>query len=308
MGKVEDRESIAQLEGQNQIASGAVRQASLINKRYRDAMALLKEKDRELRESLHEQTEMRQQLIEEGKMAALGRLVAGVAHEVNTPVGVAITSNSMIIDACNRLKASYAKDDLSEEGLEEFLETIEESSHIVNQSLQRAAKLIFSFKRISVDQSCDDIRSFNLYEYINDVINTFRNQIKNRPIDITLDCPQKLQVETYPGALSQIMNNLLQNALNYAFEGSKKGNISIHVDLPKKNKVKIIFADNGIGMDEDLRQRAFEPFVSMNRDKGGSGLGLNIVYNLVTQQFGGSIKLESAPGKGTSYSIVFEVG
>ncbi len=307
MDKKNEQEKITKLEQQSLILSGAMRQVSLVKKRYQDALALLQKKDKELKAIHKDHMEIRQQLIEKESMAALGSLVAGVAHEVNTPIGVAITSNSVAIDVCKGLKESYRADALSEEEIVQFFENIEESNQIVEQSLQRAAKLIRSFKRISVDQSCDDLIGINLYEYLKDIIRTFHNQFKNRPIEITLDCPQELMIETYPGALAQIMGNLLQNSLNYAFKDNKKGTIEIYVEPPKKDKIKIVFADDGIGMDEDLRQHAFEPFVTMHRGQGGSGLGLNIVYNLITQKLNGNITLESSPGKGASFSFIIPV-
>ncbi len=300
------KEKIAELEQKNLIASGAVHQASLMKKRYQDALELLKKKDKELVNNIKHQKKMQHHMIEKEKMAALGGLVAGVAHEVNTPLGVAITSNSMAREECKKLKDSYLADELTEEAIVELFETLEQSVQIVESSLQRAAELVRSFKRISVDQNIDDKRRFLLYEYILDIIRTFYGQFKNRPIEILLDCDKKLMVETYPGSLSQIFNNLLQNALQYAFDDTKKGIININVELLKK-KLKIIFVDNGIGMDESLRQHVFEPFVTLHREEGGSGLGLNIVYNIVTQRFGGKINVLSKPGQGVRYELTLKL-
>ncbi len=300
------KKKIAALEQKNLIASGAIQQASLMKKRYQDALDLLKKKDKELVNNIKHQKKMRQHMIEKEKMAALGGLVAGVAHEVNTPLGVAITSNSMAREECKKLKDSYLADELTEEAIVEFFETLEQSVQIVESSLQRAAELVHSFKKISVDQNIGDKRKFLLREYIQDIIRTFYGKFKNRPIEILLDCDENLMVDTYPGSISQIFNNLLLNSLLYAFDDTEKGVININIQSMKK-KLKVIFVDNGMGMDESLRQHVFEPFVTLHREEGGSGLGLNIVYNIVTQRFGGKINVLSRPGQGVRYEFTLKL-
>ncbi|MCP4298097.1 MAG: HAMP domain-containing histidine kinase [Proteobacteria bacterium] len=302
-----EQDKIAKLEQQYKIASGAVRQAALLQKRYRDALSLLKKKDTELKDSLKEMKEMQFHLIEKEKMAALGGLVAGVAHEVNTPLSVAITSNSVVMDECKRLKAKYEAGELTEEIFKDFFETFEESNRVEMHSLQRAAKLIRSFKRISVDQMSDDKLVINLYEYLQDVILTFHTYFKQTQIKTVLDCPKNLVVETCPGPLAQIFSNLLENTLKYAFGDDKNGNINIRIE-PQQEKLYIVFADDGIGMSEDLRQHVFEPFVTTHRQEGSSGLGLNIVFNLITQRFNGNIHLESEHGKGSRFIFEITVG
>ncbi|MCU7905730.1 MAG: HAMP domain-containing histidine kinase [Candidatus Thiodiazotropha sp. (ex Epidulcina cf. delphinae)] len=304
---------IIELEQQIAILQDTSRQSNLVRKRYQDALAVLKEKDLALKKS-NQRIEkdfdtlkrMQQELVEKEKMAALGLLVAGVAHEVNTPIGVAITSISTCNEAIRHLKKLYRAEDLSENDLEMFLETADESVRLVRESLDQAVRLIRSFKQISVDQNIDDIRQFDVCEYLSDIIRTFRSQLKKTKIQIDIECRQGMMVKTYPGSLAQILNNLLANVINYAYSPGQQGKVLIRVDL-ENDQLHLLFADEGKGMEEGIKERAFQPFVTTGRDKGGSGLGLNIVYNLVTQRFGGQIKLESQKGAGSRFFITLVV-
>ncbi len=305
---------IAELQQQIEILRGASRQSNLIRKRFQDALAVLKEKDSELKKSkqraekdLNLLKKMQEELVEKEKMAALGSLVAGVAHEVNTPVGVAITSSSFCEEEINNLKRLYESGELYEEDMAMFLEAAEESSQIVRKSLVQAASLIRSFKQISVDQNIDDMRRIDVSEYIHDIIRTFKNQFKKTKIRIEIDCPDGLIIDTYPGSISQIFNNLFINVLKHAYGPDESGRIFIHIRFGHDNLLHILFEDDGMGMDAEIKKQAFEPFVTTGRDKGGSGLGLNIVYNLVVHRFHGEIKLESERGAGCRFMITLPI-
>ncbi len=305
---------IAELKQQVEILKGASYQGNLVRKRLQNALAILKQKDLELMESkqrIEEDFEvlkqMQEQLVEKEKMAALGSLVAGVAHEINTPVGVAITSISSCKEEISNLKRLYEAEKLSEEDMELFLETADESTQIVQNSLSHAARLIRSFKQISVDQNIDNMRQIDISEYIHDIIRTFHNQLKNSQIQVEIDCQDGLRMNTYPGSISQIFTNLLSNAISHAYDQDKPGRIFIQVRLGDDQLLHILFVDDGKGMDDTIRKQAFEPFVTTGRSKGGSGLGLNIVYNLVTHRFAGEIKLESEKGAGSRFTITLRV-
>ncbi len=301
---------IADLTQQITILKGASRQSNLIRKRLQDAFTVLKEKDSELKKSkqrtendLNLLEKMQEELVEKEKMAALGSLVAGVAHEVNTPIGVAITSNSFYESEIKKLKQLYETGELSEEDMEMFLETAIESSQIVQKSLVQAASLIRSFKQISVDLNIDDMRRIDISAYIHDIIRTFKNQFKKTRIQIDIDCPDGLIIDTYPGSISQIFNNLFINVLKHAYGPDESGKVFIHIRFGNDNLLHILFEDDGAGMDPEMSKQAFDPFVTTGRDKGGSGLGLNIVYNLIVHRFHGDIRLESEKDAGCKFFI-----
>ncbi|MES9926015.1 MAG: HAMP domain-containing sensor histidine kinase [Candidatus Thiodiazotropha endolucinida] len=300
---------IEALEQQLKLFKESSRQSDLVRKRYQDALSILKQKDLELKQSkqliekdLEMLKAMQQKLVEKEKLAALGSLVAGVAHEVNTPIGVAMTSISACSEEIRQLKKSYQAEDLSESEMDAFFETVDESMRLAKTGLDQAARLISSFKMISVDQNIDDIRLIDVCDYLRDIIRTFQNQLKKTKIQVELDCPQHMMVKTYPGSLSQIMNNLLSNVINHAYEPEQSGIVHIHIEQ-KGNRLNLLFEDYGKGMDESLKESVFQPFITTARNRGGSGLGLNIVYNLVVQRFGGEIEVQSKPGEGSRFII-----
>ncbi|WP_316367851.1 sensor histidine kinase [Candidatus Thiodiazotropha sp. CDECU1] len=300
---------IEALEQQLKLFKESSRQSNLVRKRYQDALSILKQKDLELKKSkqliekdLKMLKAMQQQLIEKEKFAALGSLVAGVAHEVNTPIGVAMTSISACNEEVRQLKKLYEEEELSESDMDTFFETVHESMYLAKSGLDQAARLISSFKMISVDQNFDDIRQFDVCEYLRDIIRTFKNQLKKTKIQVDLDCPQQLIVKTYPGSLSQILNNLLSNVINHAYKPQEPGVVHIKIEQ-QGNLLNLLVEDYGKGMDAALKDTIFQPFITTARDRGGSGLGLNIVYNLVAQRFGGEIEVQSKPGEGSRFNI-----
>ena len=314
MTKLEqDSDRIRSLQQENNILSAAMRQSALIQKRLQDALNQLRQKDKQLKttqkklqDNLIQLQQMQQQMLEREKMVALGSLVAGVAHEVNTPLGVSITSTSMICESNKKLRQSFDNSELSEEELLEFLDNSDETINILQQNLDRAAKLIRSFKMISVDQNIDDLRPIKVKQYIQDIAIPFHNQLKKFPVAINIDCSDELIIELYPGPFAQIITNLLQNAIIHAFEAGKKGLVEFKL-TPQDSGLLISVTDNGKGMSHDIQQHAFEPFVTTKRNQGGSGLGLNIVYNIVTQSFAGNIELESELGCGTRFIIFLKL-
>ena len=257
----------------------------------------------ELQESLDNLQKTQSQLVESEKMSALGNLVAGVAHEVNTPLGISITAASVFKNEIAALKKSLKDNELSKSGLEHFIETVEEADDILVKNLDRAAKLVKNFKKISVDQSSEEIRDFGLNNYLEEVLSTFKNELKHRPVTLKLDlCPDEIEMHSYPGAISQIIVNLLQNALLHGFDYDQEGDLIIETKQ-KDGKAVIVFSDNGKGVDEAIESKIFEPFITTKRNSGGTGLGLNITYNLVTQQLNGTIKLDHKNRKGARFII-----
>lgn len=245
-----------------------------------------------------------QRLLETEKMAALGGLVAGVAHEINTPVGVSVTAISHLHDQIDALRTTYQAGQMKRSELETFLATCGQASEIILDNLVRASDLIRSFKEVAVDQAGDDIRTISIDEYLGRVLTSLQPRLKNRPIEVVRSVePSDLKVALNVGGLSQVVTNLVLNSLTHAFDPETSGEIRLEVRQRGKG-VTIVYTDSGRGMPQDVVDHIFEPFFTTKRGHGGSGLGMHIVYNIVTQKFGGLIECSSKPGKGTRFDIL----
>ncbi len=247
-----------------------------------------------------------QELMQKEKLASLGELVSGVSHEINTPLGVALSAASLMQDSNERFKSELMKGNLTKSGLIEFMDMIQETTTILNSNLYRAAELVKSFKEIAVNQSIEEKTKFNLGEYIQSILLSLKHEYKNKNIDFNIDCPKDLMVYNYPGALSQILTNLIMNSLTHGFKDADSGIISIKAH-EINGILSIEYHDNGIGMTNEVSKRVFEPFYTTNRGKGGSGLGLNIVYNLVTGKMDGNITCKSNLGEGSTFLMEFKL-
>lgn len=258
---------------------------------------------KELEESLEYLKQTQQKLIESEKMSALGNLVSGIAHEVNTPLGNAITGSSVIAKETLTLKKELEDGTLKRSTLEKRLNVLNDSSALLSKSLNFASGLIKSFKQISVDQVTNDVREFNIKEYIEEIFLTNHNKLKQIPTKIEIISEKELIVKHSPGVIAQIFNNLIQNSVIHGFENIKK-EAMITVKIEKTNKNLILeYQDNGNGIDEKLKAKIFEPFVTTKRNAGGTGLGLNIVYNLVHQKLKGTLEVSSKKDMGTKFII-----
>jgi signal transduction histidine kinase len=258
-----------------------------------------------IRRSLLALEAARGELIESEKMASLGRMVAGFAHEVNTPVGVAVGAASQSRELLAELGKLIKQDEVREEDLQQRLEMLDEASVLALNNLQRAASMVQSFKRTAVDQTSEAERDYDLAEVIDDVRKTLHNSFKNTPVRIEIDCQHDVRVFGVTGALEQVLTNLLQNSRIHAFaDASLPGLIRIRAEA-RNDAVHIEFSDDGAGMDAATLAHAFEPFYTTRRGSGGSGLGLYLVYNLVTRGLGGSIVCASQPGQGARFNIEF---
>ncbi len=238
------------------------------------------------------------ELVAAGKMASLGQLVAGVAHEINTPIGVAITAASFLVSRSGEVKHQLATGGLPSSDLLAYVSDADRSASMVGLNLDRAAQLIRTFKQVSVDRSSDDRRRFNLAQTIGDLNQSLALTWKRRPVTLHIDCPSDIELDSYPGALGQIITNLIQNALLHAFEGERTGNMRLTAGRTGKDAIELVFEDDGQGITAEALTRIFEPFYTTKRGKGGTGLGLHIVFNLVTAKLGGRIEVSSEPGVG----------
>ncbi len=256
----------------------------------------------ELRRTLDQLTQTQRQLLESEKMAALGGLVAGIAHEINTPLGVTVTAASHLQEESTRIERLAAANELSADELERFHATVHQIAQIILRNLDRADHLIKSFKLIAVDQTTEERRVVDLREYLNEILVSLGPVLKKAPQQVRVECPDSLLLNTYPGALYQIFSNLLMNSLIHAYAPGQAGQIVIHAQRAGK-LVLLHYRDDGQGMSEAVRAQIFEPFFTTRRGQGGSGLGLHMVYNLVTQLLKGSIRVESTPGTGALFEI-----
>lgn len=244
-------------------------------------------------------------VLEAEKMASLGRMVAGFAHEVNTPIGIAVGAASQARELVGEVGALLSQEEVTEAALRERLGVLDEATELALANVRRAADMVRSFKRAAVDQTSAQERDYDLAEVIEDVQKSLQNAFKTTPITVEVDCPAQLIVHGQAGALVQLLGNLLNNSRMHAFaDGSRAGRILIRGRVVGK-RVRIDFSDDGAGMDAETLLHAFEPFYTTRRGTGGSGLGLYIAYNLVTQSLHGSIRCESAPGRGTRFFIEY---
>jgi len=262
---------------------------------------------KEIQESLERLKETQEQLLESKKMAALGGLVAGVAHEINTPLGICITSSSFLETGLAEIKELYDKQKMTENDFNEFIQNASQSSTLISSNLGRSAELVRSFKQIAVDQTSDDFRCFDVQTYLHEILLSLRPEIKKHGIELKISCPENIELNSCPSAFSQILTNLVANSITHGFEHRDKNSIMVQVQQFKENGLgylKLLYRDNGAGMSKEMRTKVFEPFYTTKRSHGGCGIGMSLVYNLVTQRLNGNVYLESELDKGVQFIIV----
>jgi signal transduction histidine kinase len=278
------------------------RENAIAKRKTEDELRNSKEK---AESALLELNAAQQNLIDAERLAALGGLVAGVAHEVNNPIGISLTVASSFARRAEMFETELRADgQLRRSQLEEFVRTSRDAAQQLVANLHRAGELIQSFKQVAVDRSHAERRQFGLSEATDQIIASLRPVLKKAAVTLSVDVPEGLVIDGYPGSYGQILTNLFLNAANHAFPDGRSGTISISARPRGSDDVEIIFADNGAGMTPDVQRQAFDPFFTTRRNEGGTGLGLHIVYNLVTQQLGGRMMLDSRLGQGTTFRII----
>jgi signal transduction histidine kinase len=278
------------------------RENAVAKRKTEDELRASKEKAENALFELHA---AQQNLIDAERLAALGGLVAGVAHEVNNPIGISLTVASSFARRTEMFEAELnSGTGLRRSQLEEFVRTCRDAGQQLVGNLHRAGELIQSFKQVAVDRSHAERRQFSLSEATDQIIASLRPALKKASIVLSVEVPEGLIIDGYPGSYGQILTNLFLNAANHAFADGRSGTISISARPRGSDDVEIIFADNGSGMTPDVQRQAFDPFFTTRRNEGGTGLGLHIVYNLVTQQLGGRMMLDSRLGQGTTFRII----
>ncbi|NVC61690.1 ATP-binding protein [Vibrio sp. 05-20-BW147] len=256
----------------------------------------------DLKQSMEQLKATQEQLVESEKLAALGGLVAGVAHEVNTPLGIAVTASSIIRDASNELNQAFSNQTLTSAQFADVMQRISDSSQMLENNLNRAAKLIRDFKQTAVDQISESRSEFNVKQVLDALIASLHPETRKVPVAPIVESPEDVIMNSLPGVLTQIVSNLVLNSVNHAFSTQPNPEILVRISEQEQNVI-LEYQDNGAGVDQSLHQKIFEPFYTSKRGKGGSGLGLNLVFNLVKQKLKGDLSFHSEPNQGVHFVI-----
>lgn len=273
----------------------------------------LQEINEQLEQKINDRTEILQhalrnlnhtqaKLIESEKLASLGRLVSGLAHEINTPLGIAVTSASHCANELKRVQQLYRDEQLNEQEFAQFLEGIDDGLGLINNNLSRAATLVQNFKLSGAIHTANEEEQFELRDCIALTLKSLQPLLKKSQVNCELQTGAPIQINSYPGAIAQIITNLITNSIHHAFATTpdKQIHIQLHETL---EQVAIHYTDNGCGIADDIRAKIFEPFFTTARRTGGSGLGLSIVYNLITQKLGGEISIDENQSQGAAFIL-----
>jgi signal transduction histidine kinase len=254
-------------------------------------------------ETLQRLKETQADLIQAEKLASLGQLVAGVAHEINTPLGVALTTSTALQREATRLQESASTGKLTRSEFNGGLERLAEGSRLLLANLTRAIDLVYSFKQVAADQASGERRRFELKSWLEELLTSIGPMLRKTGHVVEVACPSGIELDSFPGSLGQVLTNLIMNSIVHAYGPDQAGHLAIAVSLPKRDMVRLVFSDDGRGIPPENLSRIFDPFFTTGRERGGTGLGLHIVYNLVTVGMQGSIDVESTAGQGTSFTI-----
>jgi len=263
------------------------------------------ETNHDLKSSILELNKAQERLLDAEKMAILGNMSAEVTHEINTPIGVSITSTSYLSDLLIALKTDIDSNKLSKRVLNDFTQNSEQGINLLLNNLGRASELVTSYKQVAVDQISDKIRLVNIGKYLDEIIHSLHPKLKKTNHSIKVDCPENSEVYCHAGALSQIFTNLIINSIIHGFRDINRGVISIAVRLSGDDQVHITYQDNGHGLTEEQLSHLFDAFYTTTASQGGTGLGAHIVHDLVQDTLNGKIQASSLPDKGLRYDIEF---
>jgi len=272
------------------------------NTRRSKTEATLTTTNKDLIHSINELNKAKERLLEAEKMASLGELSAEVSHEVSTPIGISITASTYLLDQMARLEQELEQKKLSKKSVEKFIENANQSTELLTNNLNRASELLTSFKHVAVDQASDKIRLINVASYLDEIIQSIHPKLKKTNHCIKVHCDESIDFYSHPGAIAQIIINLIVNSITHGFEHINRGEIDIDVKF-YQGKLQIDYKDNGHGLDKDALNQLFVAFYTTKAGKGGSGLGTHIVYNLVVDTLNGTIKASSEVEQGLSYHI-----
>lgn len=279
---------------------------TMLNEEVDEKTAELSKNNDMLKDAIVELKSTQKQLIEAEKMSLLGRLVTGVAHEINTPVGVSITAISSQKEDLKILNDMFISDEVTKQYFQDFIARSTDTIDITMNSLYRVVDLVKVFKKLAVDQNLDDEIPIVLRKDVDDVIDALIPSLKNKDLKIINKVEVDLEFISYAGAIAQVLTNIIRNCDQHAFETQPVGEVVIHAEL-KDNNLRLTITDNGQGMPEQAIKKIFDPFFSYHKKVGGTGLGMNIVYAIVTQKLNGDIHCSAQEGEGTQVMINFPV-
>ncbi|MBU3916386.1 HAMP domain-containing histidine kinase [bacterium] len=265
----------------------------------------LEKSNQELSITLDNLKSTQAKLINSEKMAALGEVTASLSHEINTPLGLGVSGASHLNDELVKMKDAFGKSEITKEDFDEFLAVGIDITNVITFNLRKAYRLIKSFKQIAVDQASEAKRLFKVHDYIGQILMSMGNIITKSGHTITIKGDEKLEIDGYPGAFSQVVNNLLMNSIKHAFVDGRKGNIVMDFKA-QKDELIFIYSDDGKGIEPENMDRIFEPYFTTQPDNGGTGLGMQVIQEIVTKLFNGTIVCESEPGKGATFIITIQ--
>ncbi len=265
----------------------------------------LAQRTADLEESLVRLRETQASLVMQEKMASLGGLVAGVAHEINTPIGVALTCVTFLSDETEKIQAAHSDGKLRKADFAEFIENSTSMTRLLQLNIERAASLVATFKMVSADRTSEERRIFNLMQYIDKILTSLSPSYRTIGHTVTLDCPNDIVIDGYPGAFAQILSNFVMNSIAHGFDDGASGNLTVQVTKYDVNDVELIYEDDGRGVPPEHRARIFDPFFTTRRGSSCTGLGLHIVFNLVHARLGGSVQICESDGGGARFILRF---
>ncbi|MCF6435418.1 MULTISPECIES: ATP-binding protein [Pseudoalteromonas] len=267
----------------------------------------LREANQELLNTLERMHQYQNQIVENEKMASLGQMVAGVAHEVNTPIGLGVTGSTLLRDKLADIKSAFEQKNLTSKQLERFINDGIENLDLIYRNLNRAADLISSFKRVAVSQDLELSSDVNVAILLGNIIKAMKPDLVAKNPTINIDCQEDLVISSKAGPLQQIFEQLISNSLLHGFS-SAEGNV-IDIKIAKDhNQLTVEYSDNGCGVSSSIKKRIFDPFVTTRRGEGGSGLGMHLVYNLITQALHGNISLDESTKTGARFILTLPLG
>jgi signal transduction histidine kinase len=267
---------------------------------------LVDEKTREFKKALSYLKKSQEQLVQSEKMAFLGQLVAGIAHEINTPIGIGVTAASHFLEMTRDMVLSFNNKTARKENLEKYFEKATQESLLILKNLRQTSALIKSFKMVSSDQASEERRKFKIKSYLEDIIFSLRPRLKKTSHNVIINCVDDIELDSFPGAFSQVITNLIMNSLIHAYDEDEQGNITINISNTD-NLVTLEYSDDGKGIAQENLKKIYDPFFTTVRSTGGTGLGLHIVYNIVNLTLNGAIECDSVEGQGTTFNITIPI-